>query len=295
MAQSLVWDKLTPEDIEDLKNVEVADDVKAFLQKMFDDTKRGPSWLEPRDAPGWKKKNEILLDYYFHTLRFCREHSFTPEKTSAFFSIMHRTHTESMRARATHEESFKTFQSLIVQHSVHRPPFSTQTFTIADVKAINQYVTETYYRHYKMYLYAFTEQQQVKLTTTYGVDRVERPKPPPPLAQAIPEEEWLQQERERGKEMEGKELVEDPVVQVGEPVSAANVPDGESESGDQGLDQLPLDGSLQGLKGQLEFIRTQVSKMTAGKIDVLESKLAQLEAKLAESESKKDPRSKKKK
>ena len=55
--------------------------------------------------------------------------------------------------------SFTYFKSLLVGHSVDRPPWSVQVFSLEDVKLITEYVTNTYYRHYKLYNYAFNKRQ----------------------------------------------------------------------------------------------------------------------------------------
>jgi len=37
-------------------------------------------------------KTGIVMDLYYYTLQFAREHDFTKEQTSAFFSIVKKTH-----------------------------------------------------------------------------------------------------------------------------------------------------------------------------------------------------------
>lgn len=37
-------------------------------------------------------KTGIVMDLYYYTLQFARENSFTKEQTSAFFSIVKKTH-----------------------------------------------------------------------------------------------------------------------------------------------------------------------------------------------------------
>ena len=59
------------------------------------------------------------------------------------------------------------FEDYIIQHSVSRPPYSDAIFTMEDVKTINHYVTETYYRNYKMYRFVFTPRETVTLVSHY--------------------------------------------------------------------------------------------------------------------------------
>ncbi len=46
------------------------------------------------DAPNYQEdhKTGILIDLFYHVIQFCRENSFTQEQTSAFFSIVKKTH-----------------------------------------------------------------------------------------------------------------------------------------------------------------------------------------------------------
>ena len=39
---------------------------------------------------------------------------------------------------------------------MQRPPFSVQLFAPAEIQRIANYITNTYFRHYKLYKYAFT-------------------------------------------------------------------------------------------------------------------------------------------
>ena len=53
------------------------------------------------------------------------------------------------------------------------------------------------HRNYKCYLYAFTAKEILSLTSYFGVDHIERPIVPKPLAQSMTEEEWSVKEAEQ--------------------------------------------------------------------------------------------------
>lgn len=55
------------------------------------------------------------------------------------------------------DRSFENFKELLLTHSVQRPPFSIGLFTFTEMKAIMAWALDTYYRHYKLYMYAFTD------------------------------------------------------------------------------------------------------------------------------------------
>lgn len=73
---------------------------------------------------------------------FCRERGLNPAKTSTLASIVY---VVVKRDRAdgvtTMERSFEQFTSLMVAHSVNRVPRSEEVFSLTDVEAIVEYVT----------------------------------------------------------------------------------------------------------------------------------------------------------
>lgn len=57
------------------------------------------------------------------------------------------------------ERSFEFFKELLLRHSVQRPPFSVGLFSFQEMKAITEWMMDSYYRHYKLY--------QVRTLPTY--------------------------------------------------------------------------------------------------------------------------------
>ena len=53
--------------------------------------------------------------------------------------------------------SFQYCKDLLLAHSVQRPPYSIGLFTLPEMKALLSWMLDTYYRHYKLYMYAFTD------------------------------------------------------------------------------------------------------------------------------------------
>lgn len=79
------------------------------------------------------------------------------DKLSGLFSIMKEVHKRSVEGRLPIERSFALFKSLMLSHSVQRPPYSIGLFTFPEYRAILEWGLDTYYRHYKLYQYAFTD------------------------------------------------------------------------------------------------------------------------------------------
>ncbi|KAJ3207118.1 hypothetical protein HDU67_007673 [Dinochytrium kinnereticum] len=104
------------------------------------------------------ERTGIVLDFYYYTLDFAKEQRFTPNKTSALFSIMKQTHERTISSPFVHmDKDFAFFKDLLLKHSIQRPPFSEKIFSLSELKAITDYALNTYFRHYVMYKYVFTK------------------------------------------------------------------------------------------------------------------------------------------
>ena len=68
--------------------------------------------------------------------------------------------------RVSEAKSFATFKELLLRHSVQRPPHSLGKFNLDDVKKIDEFVLDNFYRHYPMYKYALTVQENLVLNTS---------------------------------------------------------------------------------------------------------------------------------
>ena len=157
----------------------------------------------------------ILVDFLYYNILFCEEKGLSPEKTSAFFTIMKRVFEFTFRPelepgnvdddveRVGVDASFAFFKEQMLRHSVEAPAEgSVGLFTVADVEFIAEFISTTrvrrrrsscsvfrnvpprrrFYRHFKAYSYCFYNKQPDE-----NVERtlvVETPLPPPPLAEA---------------------------------------------------------------------------------------------------------------
>jgi len=109
--------------------------------------------LQIDEAKGFK--TEILADMHYHNYTFCLSREFVPAKTSTFLSIMKAVLDEAVSKRLEAEGAFDVCKELLLKHGVERPPWSVGIFSFDDVKAIMEYVHHTFFRHYRLYMYAF--------------------------------------------------------------------------------------------------------------------------------------------
>ncbi|KAI8805356.1 flagellar C1a complex subunit C1a-32-domain-containing protein [Cladochytrium replicatum] len=90
-------------------------------------------------------KTAILMDFLYYLLSFAKENGLTPPQASAFFSIMLETHERCTETSFINlAEDFDFFKTLLLQHSVNRPPYSQKVFSLDDLKLITDYALNTY-------------------------------------------------------------------------------------------------------------------------------------------------------
>mmetsp|Transcript_56826 Transcript_56826/g.176777 ORF Transcript_56826/g.176777 Transcript_56826/m.176777 type:complete len:278 (+) Transcript_56826:3-836(+) len=132
-------------------------------------------------------RTEILADMHYHNYSFCVGHSFTAVKTSTFLSIMRLVLEEAVGSRLTASEAFEVFKDWLLRHSVERPPWSVGVFTFDDVKAVMDYVHNTFFRHYRLYMYVYMTRCDLGITMDGAHSFIAIP-PPRPLRM------WLENE-----------------------------------------------------------------------------------------------------
>lgn len=100
-------------------------------------------------------RSEILADMHYHNYTFCLSRDFPPAKTSTLLSIMKVVLEESQSKRLTVEDAFDVFKDVLLKHSVERPPWSVGIFSFDDVRSIMDHMHNGFFRHYRLYMYAF--------------------------------------------------------------------------------------------------------------------------------------------
>ncbi|NP_001233330.1 CCDC189 isoform 8 [Pan troglodytes] len=142
-------------------------------------------------CPEQSLRDAITLDLFCHALIFCRQQGFSLEQTSAACALLQDLHKACIATPLGNvEECYRYFTSVLFCHGVRRPPFSIDLFKEQQLLALEDYVVNTYFRHFKLYKYVFTPQVRLDLSLTYmGLQ-------PPKL---WPESET---EKEESKEME---------------------------------------------------------------------------------------------
>ncbi len=79
--------------------------------------------------------------------------------------IMHYLIKLLIQQRLSEEQSYEVFKELLLRHAIQRPPHSLAFFSLNDVKKIDLFVQDTYFKHFSMYQYTLTVKDQLELKT----------------------------------------------------------------------------------------------------------------------------------
>lgn len=134
-----------------------------------------------------ESKQKIALDYHFYNYAFCKDRAFNGRKTSTFLSIMQTIFlrdTESISAADTVATSYTFFQDTLMKHCVERVPYNILVFEESDVAPIIDYVTESYYRQFRLFNYIFGSLKRLQLKQVMPQE-VEMPVQQQPLNSAF--------------------------------------------------------------------------------------------------------------
>ena len=130
-------------------------------------------------------KTEIILDFHFYNMVFCKKFGFTFIKTATYCSIMKQILDED--TAASHRDvrqSFQRLKQLVLEHSVERPPWSVGVFDENDVNEMLLHATNSYFRHFRLYRMTMAPRVQLELKQ-HNPGFVEVPGPSRPLSAAV--------------------------------------------------------------------------------------------------------------
>jgi hypothetical protein len=158
MANSLQWSLLSAEQVSALQmdlDGQSPAGARAFRSKLAEFlglAAGGGGGGGGGNAGGTDRKTEIMLDFHFYNVAFCKARGFTAAKTAAFCGIMHALLEEDMAAAHRDvRQSFARLKQLVLEHSVERPPWSVGVFDDADIDPMLDHAANSYFRHFRLY------------------------------------------------------------------------------------------------------------------------------------------------
>eukprot|EP00892_Ulva_mutabilis_P004767 jgi/Ulvmu1/2662/UM014_0118.1 len=153
-------------------------------------------------------RNRIVLDLYMAVLSFCARSKFDDIKCSTCMGIIRTIHTTAMKQRQHLQACCKHFNELMLQHSVHRPPWSMSILSMADIKLFSSFVHAHYFCNFAYFKYAFTPAVTLSFRAVDPRSWFEVPGPMPPLVDAADEALHEQQRAELAANLEAEKAAE---------------------------------------------------------------------------------------
>ncbi|XP_052826264.1 cilia- and flagella-associated protein 119 isoform X2 [Octopus bimaculoides] len=153
----VVWNDLNVEQSQALIDAPTLNDVRDILAEIFNLT----NYVEDL-------QEEILLHLYVYTVQYARDKEFSTKQLSAYFSIVKNVHefcVENTFVRI--DKTFDYFEEVLIRHCFLRPPYNMELFSISEARKIAYHLVDTYFRHFKLYKYAFTPQVMLDLVLSY--------------------------------------------------------------------------------------------------------------------------------
>ncbi|XP_033074046.1 coiled-coil domain-containing protein 189 isoform X2 [Trachypithecus francoisi] len=155
--QICMWKYLDIHSMHQLEKTTSAEEMRQVLAELLE-----------LGCPEQSLRDAITLDLFCHALIFCRQQGFSLEQTSAACALLQDLHKACIATPLGNvEECYRYFTSILFCHGVRRPPFSIDLFKEEQLLALEDYVVNTYFRHFKLYKYVFTPQVRLDLSLTY--------------------------------------------------------------------------------------------------------------------------------
>jgi hypothetical protein len=114
----------------------------------------------------------ILKEFHFHNFAYCQRSGFNAEKTSTLISIFKKVHTTAIAQaefqRWPKEDARSMFCDLVDRHSQQLPPYRVGVFSREEAAAVKAYADKTFFQHYKMYVFAYVQTQELEVRSAFA-------------------------------------------------------------------------------------------------------------------------------
>lgn len=160
------WEHLSYTDSSELLQLSTANQTIANkLEEIFTLNTNSEEKIE-------SKRAHITRDLFYHVVMFARRNNFKEEQLSALITIMKSVHELCISTPYDNSrDCYELMKQLLMCHSVHRPPYSIQLYSLDQVKTVMEYILQAYFKHFKLYKYAFTKRVLLDLKISYeGVE-----------------------------------------------------------------------------------------------------------------------------
>jgi hypothetical protein len=117
-----------------------------------------------------RKNDGILIDAYYYLVKFALSKSFCKEQTSTLITLFKETHELAVSTSFDNiEETFDYFKKMLINYSVHHPPFRLAIYSPKEAELVLDYIYNSYFKQYKAYKCAFTPTLYLTLKINYDL------------------------------------------------------------------------------------------------------------------------------
>ena len=110
------------------------------------------------------ERQEVLGNHLFYAFAYAKDAKLGTPAISTYLSIIKEIFEHDVETGyKSMDRSFDEFKRLLLRHSVDRSPVSIKVFEREQVPGLVDNMTDTYFRHYRMYQYIFSKQETLHL------------------------------------------------------------------------------------------------------------------------------------
>ena len=122
-----------------------------------------------------QEKQDVLGNHLFYAFAYAKDAKLSLGAIATYLSIIKEVFERDVDAGyKSMDDSFDEFKRLLLLHSVERSPHSIKVFEREDVPGLVENMTDTYYRHFRLYQCIFARQETLRLKqhTLFDIEHV---------------------------------------------------------------------------------------------------------------------------
>jgi len=146
------------------------------------------------------------LDYASYVLEFAQDQGYGPLRTLSLLSIANNLLQACVQG-CSFVDAEATLKTQLIALCSPKPGLDTERFSPQQVARIGAFFARTFFRHYRLYAYCFSQEQDL---TEYSAELLVETPLVPSFSGALPEVEWhAQLEQRQAEEVAAKQAAEE--------------------------------------------------------------------------------------
>ena len=115
-------------------------------------------------------QNNILIDWLISCTAFASQQLlFDSQQVNIFLAIIYDLHQFSCSTCFSNQrKAYEYMSELLLAHSVNKAPWKLSIFLPQDIRKMADFIVENYFRHFNLYKFCFTDEEQIDLKLVKG-------------------------------------------------------------------------------------------------------------------------------